>query len=572
MPVHNQDVQNTFEDIADLLELQGANPFRVRSYRNAARTIGGLSESVSDLIKQNKDLSSLSGIGKDLAQKIQQLVETGNLPFLEDLKKSIPSELIQLMRVSGLGAKRVKTIYEKLNIKNMQDLAQAAKDHHIQNLSGFGPKTEQNILEGVQQVQESERRIKLPIAEQYATSLIEYLKKDKHIQSIDIAGSYRRRKETVGDVDILVTCKKGSNVSEKFVKFEDVVKVVSKGESRSTVILRSGLQVDLRIVPQKSYGAALHYFTGSQAHNIAVRKLGQKKKLKINEYGVFKGKKYIAGKREKDIFAQVKLPYIEPELRENNGEIEAARKDQLPRLISIKNIRGDLHTHTKESDGRYTLEEMADAAQERGYEYIANTEHSKHVSVANGLDAKRLAGHIKKIDRLNKKLKGFTILKGIEVDILEDGTLDLSNDILKELDIVVAAVHYKFNLSEKKQTTRIIKAMDNPYLNIIAHPTGRMINERNPYSVNMDHIMNAAKEKGCFLEVNSHPERLDLNDIHCRMAKEKKMRISISTDAHSVNDYAYIRYGIGQARRGWIEKNDVLNTRSLNSLRKLLKR
>jgi DNA polymerase (family 10) len=359
---------------------------------------------------------------------------------------------------------------------------------------------------------------------------------------------------------------------EHFVSYEDVRKVIAQGETRSTVLLRSDLQVDLRMVPEVSYGAALHYFTGSKAHNIAIRTLGVKKGLKINEYGVFRGNRRIAGRTEEEVYKQVDLPFIEPELREDWGEIEAAQKGKLPKLMTLKDLRGDLHVHTKETDGRHTLEEMTEASLDRGYEYVAITNHSKHVTVARGLDVKGMTMLIEKIDRLKEKTKGITILKSGEVDILEDGSLDLPNEILKELDMTVCAVHSKFNLSREKQTERIIRAMDNPYFNILAHPSGRLINEREPYEVDMERLMKVALERGCFLELNAHPDRLDLTDIHCKMAKEIGLKVVISTDAHSIGDLDFIRFGVGQARRGWLEPGDVLNTRSLEELLKLLKR
>jgi DNA polymerase (family 10) len=359
---------------------------------------------------------------------------------------------------------------------------------------------------------------------------------------------------------------------DRFTKYEDVRKVVSKGSTRSTVVLRSGLHVDLRAVAQASYGAALHYFTGSKAHNIAIRMMGVKKGYKINEYGVFKGEKRIAGKTEKEVYARVGLPYIEPELRENRGEIEAAREKKLPRLITLKDIRGDLHAHTRLTDGRATLEEMAGAARERGYEYLAITEHSKHVTVARGLGRKALESHIRRIDKVNGKLKGMRLLKGIELDILEDGSLDLPDAVLKELDLVVFAVHYKFDLPGKKQTERILKAIDNPYVNILAHPTGRLINERDPYEVDMERVLGALKEAGCFVELNAYPDRLDVNDVHAKMAKDMGVKVALSTDAHSTGDLDFMRYGLGQARRGWLEARDVINTRKWADLKKLLRR
>ncbi|MFO7740083.1 MAG: DNA polymerase/3'-5' exonuclease PolX [Desulfatiglandaceae bacterium] len=572
MPVQNSDVSDIFNKVADLLEIEGANPFRVRAYRNAARAISSLPRSVSDMIESEENLTELPGIGEDLAGKIKEVVQTGSLAQLEALESSTPSELSRLMKVAGLGPKRVKAIYENLGVVDLKSLKEAAEKGKVRELEGFGKKTEQTILEELEDVEDREERIKLMEAEQRASPLVAYLRKTKGIKEITVAGSYRRRKETVGDLDILVTCKKGSNVMDRFAEYEDVKKVVSKGTTRSTIVLRSGLHVDLRVLRQVSYGAALHYFTGSKAHNIAVRKLGVKKKLKINEYGVFKGKKRTAGKTEKQVFEAVNLPYIEPELRENRGEVEAAQKGSLPQLVGLDDIRGDLHAHTKETDGHASLKEMADAAKAHGYDYLAITDHSKKVTMARGLDAKRLAEQIKEIDRLNGKLKDIVILKGIEVDILEDGSLDLGDDILKELDLTVCSVHYHRKLSKKKMTERIIRAMDNPYFNIFAHPTGRLINERNPYEIDLERIMEAAKERGCYLEVNAHPDRLDLTDRHCKMAKDMGLKLAVSTDAHSVADLDFIRYGLDQSRRGWLEADDIINTRSLRELRKRLKR
>jgi DNA polymerase (family 10) len=387
-----------------------------------------------------------------------------------------------------------------------------------------------------------------------------------------VAGSYRREKETVADLDILATCQKGCEVMDHFVAYEDVRKVISKGETRSTVVLRSGLQVDLRMVPEASFGSALHYFTGSKPHNIAVRTLGVKKGLKINEYGIFKGTRRIGGKTEEEVYRQVDLPYIEPELRENRGEIEAAQNGELPKLITLKDLRGDLHVHTRETDGRHSLEEMVEASLHLGYDYVAITNHSKHVTVARGLDVKGMKNLIRKIEQLNDKTKGITIFKSAEVDILENGSLDLPDTLLKELDLTVCAVHYKFNLSKEKQTERIIRAMDNPYFNILAHPSGRLINEREPYEVDMERLMRAALERGCYFELNAHPDRLDLTDINCKMAKEMGLKIVISTDAHSKGDLDFIRFGVGQARRGWLESEGVINTRGVKDLLSLLKR
>ncbi|OPL16980.1 MAG: DNA polymerase III [delta proteobacterium ML8_D] len=572
MPVQNLDVSDIFNKMADLLEIEGPNPFRVRAYRNASRAVSSLPRSVSDMLESGEDLTKLPGIGKDLAGKIQEIVKTGTLAQLEELEGKTPSGLSQLMKVEGLGPKRVSALNRHLGVTSIKELEESARKGKVRELVGFGKKIEQKILEELEAYEGTEKRIKLIEAEQRARSIVEYLKGAEGIRKITVAGSYRRRKETVGDLDILVTCKRGAQVMKRFVNYEDVKKVVSQGNTRATIILRSGLHVDLRVVPQVSYGAALHYFTGSKAHNIAVRKLGVKKNLKINEYGVFKEDHRIAGKTEKEVYNQVDLPYIEPELRENHGEVEAAQKGRLPLLIDLKDLRGDLHAHTEATDGSATLEEMAESAEARGYEYLAITDHSKKVSIAHGLDARRLARQIEEIDKLNEKLRDIVLLKGIEVDILKDGTLDLPDTVLKELDVVVCSVHYHRGISRRQMTERVIRAMDNPYFNIFAHPTGRLINERQPYQIDLERIIEAANERGCFLEINANPDRLDLSDSHCKMAKDMGLKLAVSTDAHSVADMDFIRYGVDQARRGWLESGDIINTRSLKQLRKMLKR
>lgn len=572
MPVLNNDVARIFNRVADLLEIESANPFRVRAYRNAARTVGSLPKRVSDMIEAGEPLDDLPGIGKDLAGKIEEIVETGSLSQLEGIEKRTPPGLSEVMKIPGLGPKRVHALYKELGVSSVDDLKERAKKGDISGLTGFGKKTEQKILQEMEEAAGRGERARLFEAEETAQELLRYFEKVKGIKRIAVAGSYRRRKETVGDLDILVSCRKDSEVMEAFAGYDEVKRVIAKGNTKSSVILRSGLQVDLRKVPNGCYGAALHYFTGSKAHNIAVRKLGVKKKLKINEYGVFKGKRRVAGKKEEDVYRCVDLPYIEPELREGTGELEAAQKGKLPELVTMDDLRGDLHAHTKATDGHGSLEEMAEAAKKRKYSYLAITEHSKKVSMAHGFDARKLKKQIKAIDKLNDKLKGITILKGIEVDILKDGSLDLPGDILGELDVVVCSVHYDRNMTKKDMTERIMKAMDNPHFNILAHPTGRLINERSPYEVDLEKVLKKAKESGCFLEVNAHPDRLDLSDRYCRMAREAGVKLAISTDAHSTADLAFMRFGVDQARRGWLEAEEVINTRSLRDLKKLLKR
>lgn len=561
-----------FNKTADLLEIKGENEFRVRAYRNAARTVESLSKQASEMIEQGESLSDLSGIGKDLAGKIKNIVKTGKLPVLHELEDQFPKGIHQLLRIEGLGPKKLRKLYDELDITDIEGLASAIEEGKLRDLEGFGKKTEENIKKSLENFSPEDNRIKLVRAEEIVGDLIAYLEKEKSLHKITVAGSYRRRKETVGDLDILATSESNKKGMEHFVGYEDVSRVVSRGETRSTIVLRSGLQVDLRIVSPSSYGAALYYFTGSKEHNIAVRKRGIEKDLKINEYGVFKGEEQAAGREEKEIFEQVDLPYIEPELRENQGEIEAAEKGELPNLITLEDIRGDLHVHTKATDGKSSLEEMAEAAKELGYAYLAICDHSKHVSVADGLDEKRLGKQIDEIDKINSKVKGIRLLKGIEVDILTDGTLDLSDDILKYLDLRVCSIHYKFNLSEKEQTERVLKAMGNRYFDILAHPTGRLIGRRDAYKIDIEKIMDRAVDTGSALELNSFPDRLDLKDTHLKAAKEKGCKIVISTDAHSTDGLDFIRFGIGQARRGWLEAEDVLNTADLDSLLKKLGR
>lgn len=572
MPAHNAEIAALFDRLADLLEIEDANSFRVRAYRNAARTIANLGQSIAGLVETGKDLSELPGIGEAIAEKIATIVRTGRLPQLEEVEARTPGTLADLMKIDGLGPKRVKALYRQLNIRSFEDLARAARSGKIRGLDGFGAKTEAMILQHIEHRRGAVQRMRLAEAEDIAGGLVDYLRKSPGVKDISVAGSIRRRKDTVGDLDILVTAARGSPVMRRFVAYDEVADVISQGDTRSTVVLRSGLHADLRVVPQVSFGAALCYFTGSKAHNIAVRKIGVAKGCKVNEYGVFKGEKRVAGRTEQDVYAKLGLAYIEPEMREDRGEIELAAKGRLPKLVTLDDIRGDLHCHTDLTDGRNTLEEMAAAAGERGYEYLAVTDHTKHVTVAHGLDKAGMMTAIRRIDRLNTKLDGITILKSAEVDILEDGRLDLPDSVLRELDLVVCAVHYKFNLPEKKQTARILRALDNRHCNILAHPSGRLINVREPYEVDIQTIMNAARERGCFLELNAQPARLDLTDIHCKMAKDMGLKVAISTDAHNTAQFDYMRFGIGQARRGWLEARDVLNTRGLVELKKLLRR
>ena len=570
MPVHNAEIAAMFDQAAELLEIKGDNPFRTRAYRRAARTIEGWPKSVAGLLKSGEDLSELPGIGKDLAGKIATIVATGKFDLLESLKHELPGDLGEIAALPGLGPKRVKQLYDELRIRSVEDLTRAAKAGRLRELHGFGEKSEAKLLAALGKPV-AEKRVRIDIAEAEAESLVSYLRQFVGQGQVVVAGSYRRRRDTVGDLDILATARNGKAVGEQLTKYENVASVVAHGPTRTTVVLRSGLQVDLRIVPAVSYGAALMYFTGSKAHNIALRGIANDHGWKLNEYGLFDGNRRIAGATEEEIYKKLKLPTIPPEMREDRGEIALAQKRLLPNLVSLDDIRGDLHVHSNWSDGTVDIGGMAKAAKQRGYAYMALTDHSKHVTVAHGLDARRLSRQIDTIDRLNETLDGFVVLKGVELDILADGRLDLPDQILSRLDIVVAAVHYKFDLSRAVQTERIMRAMDNRHVSILAHPTGRLIGERESYEVDMERLMMAAHERDIYLEINAQPERLDLNDVHIQAAKSLGLKLAISTDAHSVAALGYMRFGVDQARRGWLEPADVINTRSLAALKKLLK-
>ncbi|OHV09338.1 DNA polymerase III [Kushneria phosphatilytica] len=570
--MQNAEIARAFNQLADLLEIQGANTFRVRAYRSAAQTIEGLSVAIADMLEREEDLTTLDGIGKDLADKIATLHRTGSLPALAEAQQQVPPGLIELTRIDSLGPKRVKTLYDELGIDSLDALKQAAREQRISALSGFGDKTEKKILEEAERLNQQAGRTRLDEAQQAAEGLRQHIEQCDGVEQVVVAGSYRRRRETVGDLDILVVAEEGRRVMAHVAEWEEIERVALSGDTKTTVHLKSGLQVDVRVVPEESFGAALYYFTGSQAHNVAVRKMAVARGLKINEYGVFKGDRQLAGHTEEAVFAQVELPWIAPELRENRGEIEAAQRGKLPQLITPDDIRGDLHMHTTATDGKASLEEMAEAGRRQGYNYIAITDHSQRLAMANGLDARRLREQLTAIDKLNEQLKRFTVLKSIEVDILEDGQLDLPDDVLAELDLCVASIHSRFNLDRDRQTERLLRAMDNPHVSIIAHPTGRIVNGRDGYELDMQRVVDGAADRGVCLEINAQPARLDLRDIHVRMAKEAGVLISIATDSHATGQLAHMAFGVDQARRGWLEKDDVLNTRTLTQLRKALKR
>ena len=572
MPVHNSEIAAALYRLAEMLEIEGANPFRVRAYRNAARTLEGLPESVAKMLAAGKDLAELPTIGRDLAHQIAEMVKTGRLAALGEAEKRLPRSLIELSTIPGLGAKRIKLLYDKLGVTGIPALAKAAAAGKLSRLPGFGERLEGKIRDALAHRRPGPQRWRNAAVGEVAQDFIGYMRAGEGVEEIEAAGSFRRRRDTVGDLDIVAISERPALVIERFAAYPDVAEILSKGTTRSTIVLRSGLQVDIRVVPAQSYGAVLLYLTGSKAHNIALRAMAQKRGLKINEYGVFKGRREIAARSEEEIYRLLGLPYIEPEIREGRGEIEAAGARRLPKLVNLADIRGDLHVHTKASDGHDSIRDMAEAARKLARDYIAISDHSRHVTIAHGLDQRRLARQMTEIDRLNETRSAVRILKSAEVDILEDGKLDFPDSILKELDIVICAVHSGFALSESKQTERIIRGMDHPCCDILAHPSGRLINEREPYAVNMERVIAAARERGCFLEINAQPERLDLDEVHARMAKDMGVKLAISTDAHSIAGLDLMCFGVDQARRGWLEAEDVLNARPWREVNRLLRK
>ncbi|MFC5499731.1 DNA polymerase/3'-5' exonuclease PolX [Caenimonas terrae] len=570
MPIVNADIAAVFGEIADLLELQGANPFRIRAYRNAARTLGEMGRSVRAMLERGEDLDALPGIGADLAGKIAEVVNTGSCAQLERLRRELPPGMTALLAIPGLGPKRVRTLHDELGIETLEQLLVAAREGRVGQVHGFGAKTQQLILDAAQRQLAQDRRFKLAAASQVADALLAELRAVPGVKQAVAGGSLRRMRDTVGDLDLLVTAGRGSPVMQRFAAGADVERVLSQGATRASIVLRSGLQVDLRAVPPASFGAAWLYFTGSKPHNIALRRLAQEAGLKLNEYGLFRGDRRIAGATEASVYQALGLDFIEPELREDRGEIDAARVHRLPRLVQLADLRGDLHSHSKASDGHDTLEAMANAARAHGLQYLAVTEHSKRLALVHGLDAGRLARQIDEIDALNARLQGIVLLKGVEVDILEDGSLDLPDAILGRLDLVVGAIHHRFDLPREQQTARLLRAMDHPHFSILAHPSGRLIDERPASDIDLQRVVRKARERGCFLELNAHPARLDLGELACRMARDEGVLVSIDSDAHSTLEFDNLRWGVGQARRGWLGPADVLNTRKLEDLRPLL--
>jgi DNA polymerase (family 10) len=568
----NQEIAEIFNDIADLLEIKGDNPFRIRAYRRAALNIESFTKNIAETPKD--ELMKIPGIGRDLAGKIEEYVGTGKLQFYEDLKKEVPEGLSVLLSVPSLGPKTAKLLSDKLKVKNLDDLERLAREHKLRGLPGIKEKTEENILKGIEMLKRGMERQPLGKVLPIADDIMEHLKKRVPVDKISVAGSIRRWKDTIKDIDILATARDPKAVMKAFVHLPHVKDVLMQGPTKSSVIIHEGLQVDLRVVEEDSFGAALAYFTGSKEHNIRLREMAVKAGLKINEYGIFREKddKKIGGEKEEDVYRILGLPFIPPELREDSGEIEAAIEGKLPDLVSVADMRGDLHVHTKRSDGGHDFDELIEEARKRGYEYIAITDHSKGLGIARGLSAERLLEEKRQIEALNKKLRGFRLLAGVEVDIRSDGQMDFPDEILRQLDIVVASIHSGFRQSRERITKRMKSAMRNPYVSVIAHPTGRLIGERDPYDIDINEVLKAAKETNTAIEINSYPLRLDLNDVHSKMAKERGVKIVISTDTHVISQFNYMAYGVSIARRGWIEKKDVLNTMNVVELLKALKK
>lgn len=571
--MNNKEIAEIFHSIADILEIKAENPFRIRAYRKAAQIIEDLSQSIKD-VYANGGLLNIPGIGEGIAGKISEIIQTGKLKEYEEIRKSIPSGLLEMLNISSVGPKTVALIYKKLGITSVEELEKAAKDHKLAKFPGMGEKKEGNIICGIKILRETKERIPIYEAKIIAQEIINQLKKLRATDKISIAGSLRRQRETIGDIDILVASDKSDQVMDAFTTLPQVKQILAKGSTRSSVRIEGGRQVDIRVVETDSFGAALHYFTGSKAHNIRIRELGIKKGLKINEYGVFKRSpeqdEKIGGIKEIDVFKNIGMPYIQPEIREDRGEIEAGLSGTLPKLIEINNLRGDLHIHSNWSDGTNSIEEMAKAAVERGYQYIAICDHSKSLKVAGGLNEGELIERQKEIDELNNKYRNFQVLSGIELEIHISGELDFSDDVLGTLDVVIGAIHTGFSQDERVNTSRIIKAMENRNVDIIAHPTGRLLGKREAYKIDISAILKAAGDTGTALEINAFPERLDLADIYLQEAKEKGAKFAINTDAHSISQLDFAKFGIGVARRGWLEKQDVINCLNIDELQKFL--
>lgn len=570
----NQEIAKIFYEIAEYLEMDEV-AFRPYAYQKAALNLENLEQDVEEIYKRQglKGLKKIPGVGEHIALKIEEYLKKGKIKYYEKLKKKSPVNLGELTAVEGLGPKKIKTLYQKLGIRNVKDLEKAAKSHKIEPLFGFGEKTEKNILESIEFLKKDKGRFLLGEILPVVEEIYGELKNLKQVEKIGVVGSLRRMKETIGDIDFLIASEKPQKVMDFFVSLKGIEKVWGKGTTKASVRMKQGFDIDVRVVPKKSYGAALQYFTGSKEHNIAVRRIAISKRFKLNEYGLFKGKKVIAGRTEKEVYEALGMEWMPPEIRENQGEIEAASRRKLPNLIALKNIKGDLHCHSSWNGGENSILEMARKAIELGYEYIGISDHTKFLRIEYGLDEKQLLKQRKEIDKLNKKFvkKKFKILQGAETNILKDGSIDIKDQALKKLDYVIAGIHSNFKISQAEMTKRIISAMKNPNIDIISHPTGRILKRREEYEIDFDKILRAAKEFKVILEINSSPYRLDLNDQNIRRCKNAGVKMVINTDAHYKDQMKYMKLGVAQARRGWAEKKDIINTQPLIRLLKCFK-
>jgi DNA polymerase (family 10) len=572
--MQNAQVAQFFDEIADLLEIQGANAFRVRAYRNAARTIGELTSPVSDLSQHGTAaLTGITGIGDDLARKIITIVETGALPQLNELRAEVPAGVREMLRIPNLGPKKAHRLHTELQLTTLEDLRAACEADRVAQLKGFGAKTQQAILDGLEQLQQVGRRFPIDVARAAAEAIVSDLLTVPGVTRASVAGSCRRRRETCGDLDVLAAASESAAVMDRLAAHELVDEVLQRGGTKQRVRLTNGMELDLRVVPEESYGAALQYFTGSKEHGIVVRRMAQERGLKLNEYGLFQGETPVAGRTEEEVYAAVGLPWIPPELRENRGEIELAVEGRLPDLVCLEDIRGDLHMHTTATDGTASIAEMAEAARARGLSYIAITDHSQRVSMANGLNAVRLRAHWREIERVRAEFPHLEILKGIECDILEDARLDLPDDVLREADWVIAVLHYGLKQPRPQIMKRLLAAVTNPHVDIIGHPSGRLVGKRPGADIDYPELFRAAADHGVMMEINAHPMRLDLDDIQtAAAARDHGLHIVISTDAHSPHGLELMEYGVDVARRAGLEKRHVANTRTWKQFAKLLRR
>jgi DNA polymerase (family X) len=575
----NKAIAGLLYETADLLEIDGQDSFRVRSYRNAAEAIEALPQQIADLIQEPKKLLEIQGIGKGMQANLLQLFKDGRIEAHTELLKKYRPSMLELLKIQGLGPKTIALIWSAHQVSDLEGVEKLAREGKIRELPRMGEKHELKLLKAIEDYRRIAGRFLLDTAEQLAEKLVEHLLATPGIEKVTPAGSLRRGRETVGDLDILVTGKgcieaeSRQTLIELLLRFPGLMDVIAQGENKVSFRHRNGMQVDVRLLPPESFGAAMQYFTGSKAHNVALRQRALKMGFTLNEYALatLEDEKPVAGATEEEIYSKLKLDFIPPELRENLGEIEAAAGHTLPMLIELSNIRGDVHMHTVETDGRNTIEEMAEAARERGYEYMAITDHSKNLAFANGLTDERALEHIARIRAVEKKMKGIRIFAGVEVDILGDGSLDLSDSVLEQMDIVIASVHSQFNQDRATMTDRLLKAIANPNTSLIGHPTGRQLLRRDAYQFDFDAVLKAAAKDKVAMELNSYPERLDLNDVHLRMAKQHGVKIVINTDSHHTSHMEKLRYGITQARRAWLTKDDVLNTLPLQKFAKAMK-